>query len=81
MNVCATGLHETKPVEDGLSLAKDWGTLGTAQDFAKFLQLAGSFVLHDTVDSLGSFRFTWSLTHAPAVISPRNSVLPQMVSP
>lgn len=28
MNVCATGLHETKPVEDGLSLAKDWGILG-----------------------------------------------------
>lgn len=60
---------------------KTGGLWGTAQDFAKFLQLAGSFLLHDTVDSLGSFRFTWSLTHAPAVISPRNSILPQMVSP
>lgn len=54
MNVCATGLHETKPVEDRLSLVKDGWTLGAAQDFAKFLQLAGFFLFHDTVDSLGS---------------------------
>ena len=46
----------------------------TAEEFAKFLQLAGSFLSYCFVDSLDNFCLTLSVTHTIAVISPGNSV-------
>ena len=45
------------------------------------MQLAGPFLSHYIGDSLGSFNFSLSVTHATAVIFPGDSVPFQIFSP
>ena len=50
---------------------------GTAQEFAKFMQLAGSFLSHYVDDSLGTFYF-YFISHT---CNSCNSALSQIFSP